>query len=381
MKILYSITSLAHKRVFQSFVGRIRMDQVVVGPKPVIFDGVVPEDYSEFGIKKVITYASTGEMQGVVERFIPDVYVHADLSPIQKKLRLPKKCKRVYVSHGMVPTYAKNMLKDLGTSEKIWGGCDLYCGGTTIFKDWIKTVTRTDNCSVVLNALPQLDVLFELKQRWSDKLKGNLLRHSRLSNPAAVLFFGGFCCKDRVDFWEHNEDYFRSCIELERVARKNNWLVFIKPRQAYADVAAFLSAHKHSWGGWPKKYAKTYADIQSSPNLQFIKTSSGLHYYYFASDVMVINGCSTIEVEGYAIGKPMVVINSKPQALGSDSFGVSHCDGRYNVSDYELLEETLVSALNNPNKKREAQCKILKDLDLSFDGQHHQRIFNAMVGL
>lgn len=171
MKILYSLTSLSHKRVVQSFVHRVGIEQIIVGPKTIIFDNIVPEDYSEFGIKNVIEYSNTKEIQAAVNTFVPDVYVQADLSPMQKNIVLPSKCKRVYVSHGLVPNYAKDIKKHIGVSNGSWNSCDLYCGGTKIFENWIKSVVEKTENKILLNALPQLDILYELKNRWSNKLR------------------------------------------------------------------------------------------------------------------------------------------------------------------------------------------------------------------
>jgi hypothetical protein len=126
-KILYVITSLSHKRVFESFVERNDAQQMVMGPHPIITcGGIVPEDYSDFGIKNIKYYSNTLELQKEINIFKPDVYVQASL-PIANKLVLPKQCKKVYVSHGMVGKHVKGIIKKAGFDTSVWKGCDLYC--------------------------------------------------------------------------------------------------------------------------------------------------------------------------------------------------------------------------------------------------------------
>ena len=54
-RVIYAITSLSHKRVFESFEPRKDMEQMIVGPMPKITNKkmIVPEDYSDFKIKNM----------------------------------------------------------------------------------------------------------------------------------------------------------------------------------------------------------------------------------------------------------------------------------------------------------------------------------------
>lgn len=380
MRMLYCLTSLAHKRVFQSFVEELNHEYLVVGPKSIIFDGIVPEDYSEFGIKNIYQYNSIKEIQKKVNEFCPDFYLQADISPIQKNINLPKTCKRIYVSHGLIPNYAANIYKELEFKRGSWGGCNLYCGGTNIFYKWIKFAAGVSDKNILLNAIPQLDIIFNIQKKSKELYRNNIIKHTKNPNASCVLFFGGFCCKDRIDFLHHNEDYFKSCIELEKLASKNNWLVFVKPRQTYEDTMGFLIRHKNNWGGWTKKYIHEYARIQNSKYMYFIKTSGGLHYYYHISDVMLINGCSTIEIEAYALGKPLIIINSNLASIGSDSFDTKS-DAAHRIDDFSKLEDNIIRAIENPTEKLEGQEAVIRRLGLTIDGSMHNRVYKKLLEL
>jgi hypothetical protein len=379
-KILYAITSLAHKRAIQSFLPRKDVEQLIVGPKANIVDGMVKEDYSIMGIQNIKNYNDASDFQKIVNDFCPDFYIQPDMSPMQHKIKLPSLCRRIYVSHGMVGRHVKNMVHKNKWDVSVWKGCNLYCGATKIFEDWVEYAAKVNKSSIILNAIPQFDVLYNLKNKNNDTLKDNIFRSMKNDRFKSILFFGGFCCKDRVDFLEHNEDYFKTCAELEKLAEKNNWLILVKPRQVYGQINEFLIKHQKNWNGWTKKYIDFYNRIQKSKYLKFINTSCGIENYYLISDAIIINGCSTMEVESYILKKPLIIVNSNTQSISYNSFSNDEDSTAYRVSDFSKLEGHIQMALyprqDDMEIKRQA---LLKSYELEIDGKMHERIINKIL--
>jgi hypothetical protein len=366
-KIIYTITSLSHKRVFESFDVRSDVKQMIVGPVPKITNGIIPEDYRDFKIKNIRLYKNKKEIQNIVNKFKPNIYVEASL-PVARGIKLPIDCRKVYVSHGMVGNHVKDIIKKAGFNTSVWKGCDLYCGATKIFENWVKHVAKVDESKILLNALPQLDILHD--PDYYDSYRRKVLATTKNPNAKKVLLFVGFCCKDRIDFNSHNEDYFRAVIELEKIARKNNWLVMVKPRQTFNNMMKFL--YNHSWG---RKYIEKYKKIQQSKYLHFI-TTTGHIYRYFFSDLIVLNGTSTVEIETCAINKPLFIIKTQCK---DDPYDTIKTGCATHVSDLNKLEYyfTNYKKFHCPNKQK---YHIL-NAGILFDGKMHKRIQDKLVTL
>ena len=73
MKIVYLTNSLAQTRVLESFQETKGLEQVVLAPKTQISSGIIPEDYRDFGIKNIITYANVSEARTRIQKIAPDV--------------------------------------------------------------------------------------------------------------------------------------------------------------------------------------------------------------------------------------------------------------------------------------------------------------------
>jgi len=128
-KVLYFIRTFAHRRVFESYSHRDDINQLVLGPKSKVIDGVL-EDYSTFGIKNIKTYSNPKETQSIINQFNPDIFVQADFPD---RIKLPPKCKRVFVAHGLVGNHVNDLFPP--GSMNMWDNFDLYCGGSANFAD------------------------------------------------------------------------------------------------------------------------------------------------------------------------------------------------------------------------------------------------------
>lgn len=371
-KVMYVITSLSHKRVFESFVPRDDMEQMILGPEQKItgiISGVVPEDYSDFKIKKRYTYKHSKEIQVYVDKYKPDIFVQASL-PCAKGIKLPAGCKKVYVSHGMVGNHVKGIIKKAGFDTSVWKGCDLYCGVSSVFADWVKHVAKVGDDKILLNALPQLDIIHD--PNYYNLYRQKVLTKTKHPNAKKVLLYVGFEGKDRCDFVHHNEDYFRTAIELEKIARDNDWLVMIKPRHTFKSMMNFLRTH--SWG---KKYIKSYPAIQDSKYLHFITTTGHIFRYFFA-DVIVINGTSTVEVEACAINKPLVVVRTQIKKIEDfDPYStVSERACVYITELSSLLYGIKIAIVDScPN----SQNRLIDNMGIKFDGKMHKRIQDRLA--
>lgn len=372
-KVLYVVTSPSHKRAFESFVERPDLDQMVAGPPPLINEGIVPEDYSDFKIKKIKFYKGLKELQAIVDKFKPDVFVQASL-PCAKGLKLPSGCKRVYVSHGMVGNHVKGMIKAAGFDTSVWKGCDLYCGvWDSVFSEWIKHTAKVDQDKILLDAMPQLDILHD--KTYYESYRERVLKHTGNPNPDKVILFAGFCCKNRLDFAEHNENYFETVLALEKLAKKNNWLVMVKPRHTLDAMIKFLKSQK-----WGKKYVEPYHKIQTSKNLHFITTSGHIYRYFFA-DCIVVNGCSTIEIEAIVLRKPLVIVRTRSKD-SYDPYNTVHYNASWKVEE-DILENinTSVDVGIQYAPENKAYDELLSDMGITFDGKAHSRVQEALVKL
>lgn len=368
-KVIYVLTSLAHKRVFELFVPRDDMKQLIVGPHPIITTNIVPEDYSDFKIRDLKHYSNRKELQDIINKFNPDIYVEASL-PIANKLVLPKHCKKVFVSHGMAGNHVKGLIKQIGLNTSVWKGADLYCGASKIFENWVKHVAKVDSSKIFLNAFPQLDILHD--PSYYNSYRQSVLSKTKYPDAKKVLLFFGFCCKDRFDFNPHNEDYFKSVIELEKIARENDWLVMVKPRHYFNMMMKFLRTHK-----WGKKYIKKYSDIQDSKNLHFITTTGHVYRYFFA-DAIILNGTSTVEIEACAIKKPLFIVRTC-LANKIDPYNIVNLGAAKRITNMEELGHILCAYFKDGSFHRpDLQEKVIKDMGIMFDGNMHNRLQNKL---
>ena len=379
-KVLYVITSPSHKRCFESFAEHEGLEQMIIGPPPEA-NKMVPEDYSGFKIKN-IKYIGNRSIIDYVKEFNPDVYVQPDLSPIHNTVynHFKKAYKRVYVSHGMIGNHVKDLMKVENFNTSVWHGMDLYCGATNVFAEWIKDVAKVKDDKILLNALPQLDILHN--SEYYNSYRDQVIKKTKHPFVQKVILFMGFCCKDRQDFKAHNADYFRTAIELGKIAKQNNWLVMIKPRQIHREMIEFLQTH-----AWGIKFINDYNALHSNTNVHFIGPAATHIYRYYFADAFVFNGCSTAEIEACAIQKPLFVVRTDQKCLQSgydpyDPYDTVSYGAAVPISDITKLEYSLIEYFNYgkfhyPEKQKE----LINKMNISFDGLMYKRIQNKLLEL
>ena len=379
-KVLYIITSASHKRCFESFVEHPQLEQMVIGPPPAA-TRFVPEDYSGFKLKN-IQYTGkdvAGSIIQCVNAFKPDICVQPDLSAIHNTVYAgaKHKYKRVYVSHGMIGNHVKDLMKVESFNTSVWHGMDLYCGANNIFAEWIKYVAKVGDEKILLNALPQLDIIHD--PDYYNSYRDKVIKKTKHPNAQKVILFMGFCCKDRHDYKAHNADYFRTAIELGKIAKQHNWLVMIKPRQTHDEMLKFLQTH-----AWGKQFIVDYEALHSNNNVHFIGPSSNHVYRYYFADAFVFNGCSTAEIEVCAIQKPMFIVGTDLKCIqsGYDPYSTVSSGAAVPIPDMLELENDLFGYFNKGKFHRpEKQKELIDKMKISFDGRMYERIQNKLVEL
>lgn len=367
MRVVYLATSLAHTRVLESMKEKDGLEQIVVAPKPQPTSNVIPEDYSCFGIKEIKTYSTHDEAAAIIKKISPNVVAQTNTG---NQITIPKNCKRAYISHGMIGNHVIPMSKR--GKATTWSGFDLYCGATNIFRDWVEHATGAKQ-NIVLNAMPQFDLLSDTA--YINEYKDRIIKSTKNTNPEKVIIFCGFCCKVRPDFTDHNEDYFSTAIELERISKKHNFLTLIKPRHTFDKTLAFLK----SSGAWGKKYVDEYSTIKNSKFIHFVTTNSHIYRYYFA-DLFVCNGCSTTEIEACSINKPLILVRTKLNSDKYDPFQTVSGGAAVQVRNTTSLEKIIIDSMNK-NDHIDKQNVLLEKINLIVDGNAYIRAQEAIKKL
>ena len=364
-KVLYFIHSMCKSRVMKTFKEDADLNQVVVGPKPRTYEGII-EGYDDFGIKDIRQYDNLKEAQKIINKVDPDVVVQTDMTA---GISFPKKSKRVFVMHGTIGNHTKEALShNFKGVSKTWSGFDLYCGSSNDFKDWINYVAGKGN-EILLNALPQFD-LFHLKN-YKTADKDMFMKRTKSPKAKKVILYCGFCCKNRIDYNDHNEDYFKTVLELQKISEKNNYLSLIKPRQTYKQIMKFIDQEKYF-----EKYRSSYIKAQNSNHLYFVHPDSSLYNYFFA-DIVVVNGCSTVEIETCLAHKPLVVVRTAVKPEQYDPFDTVKSGVAFYVPNINDLETMLTSGLNSKDYKTK-QDNFIKSMGILADGLAAERIQNRI---
>lgn len=356
-KVLYFIESLSRLRVIKSFREDPDLDQLVVGPKPVVYSGI-SEDYTDIGIKNIKLYDTHKTAKRIIRSFHPDIAVLTDMVGTVK---FPRSSKRVFVMHGMIGNHIQDYFKPEDCEH--WSGFDLYCGATKEFESWVKYVVGDKE--VLLDALPQFDFFYP--DNYKTPLRKKIVNQTKSPNSSKVILFCGFCCGGRGDFKDHNEDYFSVVEALSAVAEKNDWLVLIKPRQSSKSITGFMAS-----SGLSKTYGDAYKKAQKNKHLYFIDPNSSIYHYFFA-DLIVCNGCSTIEFEACLAHKPLVVVRSKLTTEQYDPFDTVRFGAGEYVSKISDLEGTIVRALESDSHIIK-QDEFVKSKGITIDGLAYKRI-------
>jgi len=365
-KVVYHLASLGRRRVFESTKQDNRFEQIVLGPKITMPNGVVAEDYSYFNLKNIKTYNNAKQAQQIVNQIKPDIFVQDDTP---KNIVLPEKCVRAFAGHGMIGTNVIPMHKYGGA--KSWRGFDVYFGATERFREWIWHACGDNSKLVYMDCLPQTDLLHD--KNYYESYRSKILKTTKNPGAKKAIIFFGFCCKDRADFQDHLEDYYKTAIWLEKTARKNNYIVFLRPRVSFKRTVEFLKTRP-----WGSKYLNSYLKLAKSKYVHNVVTTNHIYRYYF-SDVFVVNGCSTAELEACMINKPLIVVRSVDRK-GYDPFEtVSHKASILAKNYSDLANGVAACVAGHPTI--DEQNELIKSRGIVFDGKASDRISDILYGL
>jgi hypothetical protein len=328
----------------------------------------VEENYDDLFIKHIITANSIPDFQIVVDALQPKIFVGGTL-PNFYQLKLPQGCKKIFISHGLVGEHASEV-SGIRKYAPRWKGSDVYCGAGAYLKEFVSFMTDRDDSNVQLNVMPQFDIIYKEKNNFV-RFKNDLISSGRIKQASKYILFAGFGGAHRSDFVDHNEDYYRTAIYLSRLAEKNGWYVFIKPRLEPDKDIAFVSAHETLC-----KYKEDYKKIYNDDNICMVHRLE-LIYKYFFCDTIVLNGTSTVEVEACCTDKPLVIVRtaSSYDPLHTLDFGVA-----------QHVYEDSIDALEHEILNIDYSCfgprsDLLKYHHIEFDGNMSERLSKVVVSL
>jgi hypothetical protein len=349
--VVYFNRSKITSRVFASLVDRDDLDQTIVTTSG-----------GDFNISKVKIFdGDLNKAQKIISKIKPDVLVQTE---IPERIVVPKITKRIFVNHGIMHKATNVPLASGGA--KVHKKFDLYCGQTKIFGDFVNHIMGGGKHNMLYNVLPQLDLLYT---DYCKSRMGKTLDQLDFK-PNLIILFCVSCCKDIPKFVGHNEDYFETILELNRLATKRNWLVIVKPR--YSNDKMIKSASKVSK---LSKYVGPYKKILGSKHLVFLSHEDDIYRYLFA-DVVLLNGTSTFEVESIIAGKPTIMtrINKRNEdfydPFETISRGAAHCVKK--VSD-------LRQAIEDKVRDQKKQEEFINWYGIRSDGLAHKRLQDAIL--
>jgi len=371
--ILYFVQKVEQKRTIQYIEDEDSSDirQIFLGPRTKVIKNSkfeCSEDYSDIKIEKKLTFDTLSDAQRIIDEVDPDVFVSGSLPNYYATL--PKTCKKAYISHGMIGDHVLE-IKEIRKYADRWRECSLYCGAGSNFQDFVKLMNPEGEYKVVLNAMPQFDILIETDSKIA--FKNKLITENKIPQADRYLLFAGFAGGAGQDFLNHNEDYYRTAIYLNEIAKKNNWFVFIKPRiEPQADFN-FIQTNDYL-----NKYLAEYKALFQSANVCMVRKAESIYKYFFA-DQIIINGCSTVEIEACCAGKPLVIVRTKTDndysPYGTVAFGAAKLVNTDGIGELEtaLLGDFEENILN--------QKQLLADRGLSIDGKMSERAREAIFEL
>lgn len=368
--------NLDQKRVFQCIknYNDKNIRQIFMGlNSKVVFNSKFSKNikYENFNIR-VLLYDDKFDLRRAASSLKPDIFVSGS-EPILKKITLPSNCRRVHISHGIVGTHA-NYMNSVRTKKTFnsWVGANLYCGAGSNFEGWIKSMPGyNQNISeFVSNAIPQFDIIYQNIN--NNEYKDTLISQNKIPKADKYILFGGFGGFMREDFIDHNEDYYRTALYLEKIAKKNNWFVFIKPRVPTKRDHNFVKSNAQV-----KKYADDYIKLWKSDSVCMINRFESIYDYFF-SDIMMLNGTSTLEIEMCCTKKPVIIVRT--EGSGFDPLSTISLGGAKLVDrkDIDALEDAMLSQFEENIANYD---KILEHHNITFDGKMNERVNNAILKL
>ena len=357
INILYWMFSNLHARLYSAMQESGNVNQLIA----ILDYKQLPNMDLHLPIQK---YNSPSGFTKIIKRFKPDVTVMS----VDSAEWLPKikqyGSKVVYAYHGVWDTVSAANRRHFDSNY--WNQFDLICGATNGFAQVMNEHYKVPMSKIKTNMLLQLDLLHKLhldKQR----CRANVIKRTGIKNVDKIItIFGHHVGK--ATFVEHNSGYINSIINLSRVAKKNNWLIVIKPKRKMTIKTR-------------KFFGECFDEVIKNPNVFFAEITDNQYEYMVASDAVICSARSTMEIEACAAQIPLGLIRDNfHSSIGNDSLGTISSGSAVNISNVNDIEQCIFDMIGNEDIVVN-QKKYIEELGLSFDGKAHVRLQNAAIDL
>lgn len=361
-KIIYWLDRPNHKRIFVPFKNDPRVEQLII-----------THNVSNSGLNIAsIKTANVKSACNFIDKFKPDVFVQCDE---MKKFRHEIKrigAKHAYINHGIWPHSPNNIAR---VKDPWWNEFDMLFGGTIMFKELFDKYSLNKS-QVFIDTLPQFDNVFKNK-KIRENIRESLFKKGNPGVKKIITLFS-HDCKNRISINPFNEGFYKTAVELGRLAKKYHWLVFIKLKKK--DVNSYLANNKAPWA---IELKKDYFNLKQNPNIKFIGPDEA-HYSYLCGDVVIVSARSTIEIEASLMQVPLIKIEAlghNPNYDHREQYEVRTKDynAAYLINNIDHLEGSIHKSLNNDNTILFNNQKIFTDaMGITLDGLAHKRIIDVI---
>lgn len=348
-KIVFFIDKDLHFKVFQPFT-RLDNDS---------FHVLVPHGFKyKLNFKNVTSYKSAEHAKNIIGKIKPDVFVQSRSKGKLHDYLSKAGIKKVLLGHGIL-TNSEIIARLLKNHAHVYNRYDLMCLATEKYdKAPMLRNTNLKDKNIVATGLSQFDNLYCV-------LRDNGFEATESQYDKTILFAGGYMILSEKNKYVPRKEYYSYVKYLAEVCNKNNWKLLIKPR---ADDLSFLKQNVKNIP-WTKQYVDMYANITKSENITLLDSDSNI-YEYFNSDVVILDGWSTVEIETCLANVPTIVISKDDK----DYIGTVVSGAIWQVGDINMVEEKI--------KKISAQSvsvfqkAVVNDMGIKFDGKCCERIIN-----
>ena len=360
-KIMYHFTKREHVRVFESFQPIKDTPQIICTPS---FISAPSLNLTQ------IKYDISDHFKMALKDVRPSVVVQCHNSSTWHKKYKKYGIHTVYIGHGVWDGSPTNVKRSF---HPFWSQFDMLIGGIPNFKKFLVENGGVHPDKIVLNALPQFDVLYDrvknLHQHRESILKGH---------PASkiVVLFGHK--NGREDFLANSVDFYHSAIRLAKLAEANGWLLVIKPKKE--TTFSFIKIKARKKEAWAVDCLDEFMALLKNPWVRFVGPFGDPYPYIASADAMVISGRSTIELEACLAQRPLVIVRTVDNTLaGNDTLKTIENECAYHVDSIDKLDTVMPVAVDSANTGQlQNQAKLVSDLGLTFDGKHYLRAVKAI---
>lgn len=364
-RIMYHFMKREHVRVFEPFKPEKDIKQIICTPNFIPVRGSSLPHY-----KYDIDY----HFKFSLKKHRPNVVVQCHNSGTWHTKMKKYGMKIVYVGHGVWDASPANVKRSF---SETWANFDLLLGGIHNFRTLLMNNANVPSEKIVLNALPQFDVLYDRVQQRDEH------RRALLENSPAYKIVAMFGHKyGRSDFIAHSVDFYSSVVKLARLAEKNNWLLVVKPKKE--NTFSFIEQKAKDNEPWAVGVIDEFMSLRESPHVKFAAPFGDPYPLIAATDVVILSGRSTIELEACLANKPLIIVRVADNVFagGNDNLDTIKNNCAYHVDNLDVLDEVVLTAVNSDNATQlQNQNAHTANLGLTFDGKHHQRALKAIRGL